>query len=278
MEARSKDSPIHPAKSTAMPSDGGPLISDVVGNKGLSINPLSNYALPSSSASWSERAGGSNHGKGVAENIYQTSPTVFRASPPPHQKCSPRNTAIVDQIRPIVVAAVQDVMQNREKAGAHKGALKQRIAQTAAAQSETDRSLQALRARIEDLPARDLDVLQQGRKLAHALQQCDKECQVWKERSVEAENAANSYAAVAAAVKQEVQHKDTTLASEKAEASARMLEKAQEAAEAQNDARTLAKFCEDYMAKEEQLVRSLENARAETRAALTEVIIHSAFV
>lgn len=273
MEGRSKDPPVQVISQT-LSSNGESASSNVVGSNGLSstpLNPLQKYALPSSRASWSGRL--QEREREEEEKMYQTSPTVFRSSPSPQKRSPGRHTQNVDHIRAIVLAVVQDIMQSKAEAGEQKAALEHRIMRTAVAQSETNTSLQALRLRIEELPARDLGVLHQARKLEQAFQKCDKECQVWRHRLVEAEKAANNYAAVAAEAKQAMQHKETALSNEKEEATAKMLAKSREVVEAQNDARVLAKYCEEYMAKEEDLMRSLENAKAETRAALTEVFV-----
>jgi len=248
----------------------------------ITRNPLQNYALPRTSASAStsgrdrERDSYPSHRPGQpGAHIYETSPSAFPATPSSSSKRSPKGNA--QRASELVLAAIKDIMQGKTETGAHKGALEQRIAQTGIAQFETDRLLQNLGSCIDALPARDRDVMQQGRQLAHALVQCDKESQAWRRRAVEAENAASKSAAAVAAAKQEAEHKIKVLEAEKEEAEAMIRAKTQDAVEAHHDARKLAMFCEDYMAKEKELMSSLEDAKAETKAALAEVSYFAVF-
>ena len=268
MEGRAKDPDMRHVTSGPVSPPGGRDSVSITGN------PLRNYALPSASASasWSGRDRGRDSPNGSGQpsaHIYETSPSALPADPSPSSKRSLNGNA--GRAGVLVLAAIKDIMQAKTVTGAHKGALEQRIAQTGIAQFETDRLLQNLGSCIDALPARDHDVMQQGRQLAHALVQCDKESQSWRHRAVEAENAASKSRAAVAAAKQEAEHKLKVLAAEKAEAEAMIRAKTQNAVEAHDDARMLAKFCEDYMAKEKELMRLVEDAKAETKAALAEV-------
>jgi hypothetical protein len=105
--------------------------------------------------------------------------------------------------------------------------------------------------------------MKQARGVVELLNQYESQCQLWKHRAEEMDRTVDEARSRIAAEQRAMAALKREHAAHQATTSAMLQSKVQELAETNNDARTLAKFCEDLTSREEDLRQALENARAE---------------
>ena len=175
------------------------------------------------------------------------------------------------EIGTIVLAALNDIMRSKTEAGVLKGTLETRTAQVKAAQYDTDIKFRELAVQLESLSVRDENWMKQARGVVELLNQYESQCQLWKHRAEEMDRTVDEARSRIAAEQRAMAALKREHAAHQATTSAMLQSKVQELEETNNDARTLAKFCEDLTSREEDLRQALENARAETNRARAEM-------
>lgn len=181
------------------------------------------------------------------------------------------DTNVRSEIGTIVLAAFKDIMRSKTEAGVLKGTLETRTAQVKAAQYDTDIKFRELAVQLESLPVRDENWMKQARGVVELLNQYESQCQLWKHRAEEMDRTVDEARSRIAAEQRAMAALKREHAAHQATTSAILQSKVQELAETSNDARTLAKFCEDLTSREADLKHALEHARAETNRARAEM-------
>ena len=138
-------------------------------------------------------------------------------------------------------------------------------------QYDTDIKFRELAVQLESLSVRDENWMKQARGVVELLNQYESQCQLWKHRAEEMDRTVDEARSRIAAEQRAMAALKREHAAHQATTSAMLQSKVQELEETNNDARTLAKFCEDLTSREEDLRQALEHARAETNRARAEM-------